>query len=299
MFFRHLAESRGLPRPEHVAAPMREITAPRSVLAVPGDQPRLMRSALKRPASALMLDLEDGVGPGSKDSARTEVAECLWRNTGSTPLMVRINHPASQEGERDLKVLRPSAGRIHALVVPKSTPEALSAVEHAMDVPIVALIESALGVELAFETAQSSSVVGLMFGTVDHTTDIASTGGWHVSDLSWAKGRVVNAAVAGGCWALAGPSTELDDGPGLERQVREDSELGFAGKLCIHPAQLDRVNADFGPSRQQLAWAARVLEAVRTGGGGAIRLDGEMIDKPVVDRARSLLAAGRSLSREQ
>lgn len=289
MFFRPRVDRRPLPRPGD-PVPDRKVTAPSSVLAVPGDQPRLVASALRQPASALMLDLEDGVEPSSKNSAREGVRKSLDGNDGGKKLMVRTNHPATQEGALDLEMLRNYAGRIHALVVPKSTPETISLVEQALVVPIVALIESALGVESAVETAQRSSVVGVMFGAVDYGSDVAATGGWHVSDLSWAEGRVVNAAIAGGCWALAGPSTELDGGSDLQRQVQDDSAKGFAGKLCVHPAQLDTVNAAFGPSQEQLAWAARVLEAVRSEGAGAIRLDGQMVDKPLVDRARLLLA---------
>ncbi|WP_460832545.1 HpcH/HpaI aldolase/citrate lyase family protein [Nocardioides hungaricus] len=264
---------------------------PRSLLAVPASKPRLLESALRRPVAALMVDLEDGVAPADKDTARTLALEFVKVESGRAPLTVRINDPLTGVGRRDLRAFLADGLDLAAVVVPKSTAASIASVAGLVTCPLIALVETAQGVEEARDIAVHPAVVGLMFGTVDYVADLSSAGGWHVGDLTWASSRIVNAAASGRAWALAGPSTSLEDGDELAREVLRDRSLGFAGKLCIHPGQLDRVNSAFGPSDEQVAWAERVLESIGDVDAGAVRVDGHMVDKPVVDRARTILAA--------
>ncbi|WP_235876918.1 HpcH/HpaI aldolase/citrate lyase family protein [Saccharopolyspora terrae] len=270
---------------------------PRSLLAVPADNPRLLSSALRRPADALMPDLEDAVAPAAKEHARAEVVRFLTDPaTVDTTLLVRVNDPASEAGRLDLAALAPNAGRLAGVVVPKSSRQSVAAVREILNVPVLALIETAVGVEEAYGIARQDHVVGVLFGSVDYTAELASRGGLHVSELGWAKSRVVNAAAAGGVWAVAGPRTVLDDEPGLRGEAETDRSLGFAGKLCVHPGQLAVVNAAFAPSSEQRAWARRVFDALESdGAAGVLRVDGQMIDRPLIEQARSVLSGPRAV----
>lgn len=277
------------------------VVAPRSLLAVPASSERLLRSAPRRGADALMLDLEDGVAADEKDAARGRLVELLGAHRADLPpSWVRVNDPLSPHGEEDLRALEdlrargpgdgpaaPPAG----LVVPGATPEVVAAAARRTDLPLLALVETARGVEQAADVAAHPAVVGVLFGQLDYVRDVSRHGGWHLTDLGWVASRLVNAAAAGEAWCLAGPFTDLDDGPGLVRSIAEDRARGFAGKLCIHPTQIVPVNDGFGPSAEQLAWARRVLAAADESDGAA-RVGGQMVDRPVVQRARDLLAAG-------
>ncbi|MFF4253879.1 HpcH/HpaI aldolase/citrate lyase family protein [Streptomyces sp. NPDC001663] len=267
---------------------MRRPAPVRSLLAVPASSPKLLDSALRRPASALMVDLEDGVAPEDKDAARAN-ASAFLAQAPSVTVTVRVNDPESVTGRSDLRMLDAHAGAVAAVVLPKATADRATSLLDRGSFSVIALIETPEGVEDALRIARQAGVVGLMFGSVDYTAELTAVGGWHASDLGWAKGRIVNAAAAGGVWALAGPSTVLEDGPELSADIETDRSLGFAGKLCIHPAQLARVNDGFAPSDEQIGWARRVLEAAEGSVGGAIRVDGRMVDKPVVDRARLIV----------
>lgn len=271
---------------------------PRSLLAVPAGNPRYLRSALRRPADAVMPDLEDAVAPDAKEQARSEILRILADPaTVDASLMVRVNDPCGDLGRRDLAALAPHTGRLAAVVVPKSGAGSVAAVLGLLAVPVVALIETAAGVEEAYDIARQDHVVGVLFGSVDYTAELVSRGGWHVRDLHWTKSRIVNAAAAGGAWVLAGPWTALDDEPGLRAEIEADRALGFAGKLCIHPAQVDVVNEAFAPSREQRDWARRVLDALGPAGdAGAVRIDGQMIDRPLIAQARHILDAAEAAS---
>lgn len=242
-----------------------------------------------------MVDLEDGVAEGDKDTAREAAVDFLQRATGAT-VLVRINDPDTDSGRQDLAALAPLADLLSALIVPKSTQHSVAGVHEQVACPVVALVETALGVEEALGITKQGQVIGLLFGSVDYVTDIVAHGGWHLDDLSWVKSRLVNAAAAGGAWALAGPSTRLDASSDLEAELLADRRAGFAGKLCIHPSQVAAVNQAFAPSSEQFAWAQCVVEAVGQSDQGAVRLDGQMIDKPVVSRARRILAAGQAVA---
>ena len=270
---------------------MTRLIAPRSLLAVPASNPRLLDSALRRPASALMVDLEDGVDLDAKDAARHSMTRFIAdHGTAPTVLTVRINDPDSHVGCCDLRALEDTGPSVAAVVLPKATTkrsrDLLAQTRH----PVIALIETPEGVEDAYGIARLDGVVGVVFGNVDYAAELSAVGGWHASDLSWAKARIVNAAAAGHVWALSGPSVALDDEYALRVEVDTDRALGFAGKLCIHPAQLAPVNQGFAPTPAQVDWARRVLLAVETQGSGAIKVDGRMVDKPVVAHARTLLA---------
>lgn len=167
----------------------------------------------------------------------------------------------------------------------------------ATSLPLVVLVETAYGLEEVASVARMSGVVGVIFGCVDYVADVSRHGGWHFSDLAWAESRLINAAAAAGCWALAGPYVRLDDRDGLRSAVAGDRVRGFAGKLCIHPVQLEDVNSAFDPPAEGLAWAQRVIDTTGGVDGGAVSLDGQMIDRPLIEQAARLVEAARGTGR--
>ncbi|MGD6749015.1 HpcH/HpaI aldolase/citrate lyase family protein [Streptomyces sp. BH105] len=259
------------------------ITAARSLLFVPGDRPDRYAKAHASGADLVIIDLEDAVAPAGKDEARTHVA--AWLAAGHRPV-VRINAPGTPWAEADLAV---AAEYGCPVMVPKSEdPAALSglAARTAGRCPLIALIETARGVLRAHDVAEAPGVVRLAFGNVDLAAGLGVAHDDHLA-LTHARSQVVLASAAAGlCPPLDGVTTAVRDTDALTADVTHGRRLGFAGKLCVHPAQLGPVAAGFAPTESELGWARSVLAA----GDAVTTVDGQMVDKPVLDRARRLLA---------
>jgi len=224
------------------------------------------------------------VTPDRKDEARGLVLRLR-------PPVVRINGAGTPWFDEDLAAARELP--LEALVLPKATPEAVADLG-AEGPPVIAIVETAQGLRLAFETASSPRVAALMLGAADLGAEL----GWEPRpdglELLYARSKVVADSAAAG---IRGPfdvvHLDIRDDQGLEAAARFARSLGFRGKACIHPAQVPIVNRVFTPEADSVAWAERVLEAAGRGareGRGAVALDGEMIDAPIVDRARRILS---------
>lgn len=177
--------------------------------------------------------------------------------------------------------------------MPKATPDAVAALGDDGP-PVIAIVETAEGLRLAYETASTRRVAALLLGAADLGAEL----GWEPRpdglELLYARSKVVADSAAAGIRAPF-DVVHLDtrDDAGLEAAARFARSLGFRGKACIHPAQVGIVNRVFQPEADTVAWAQRVLEAAERGereGRGAVALDGEMIDAPIVDRARRILS---------
>ena len=152
-------------------------------------------------------------------------------------------------------------------------------------------METALGIWNAGELAQAPLVERLAFGAVDFMLDTGISG--EQEELLYARSRLVLASrVASILPPVDGVTMALDDLTRLQEDVVRARRLGFGGKLCIHPKQVETINQGFVSTEAELAWARRVLEAADSTGVGALRLDGELIDRPVIERARSILTQG-------
>jgi citrate lyase beta subunit len=222
--------------------------------------------------------------PARKDDARKLVLRLR-------PSVVRINGVGTPWFEDDLAAIGELP--LDALVVPKATPEAVAALGPDGP-PLIAIVETAQGLRLAYETASSPRVAALLLGAADLGAEL----GWEPRpdglELLYARSKVVADSAAAGIRAPF-DVVHLDtrDDEGLEAAARFARSLGFRGKACIHPAQLEIVNRIFLPEADSVAWAERVLEAAERGereGHGAVALDGEMVDAPIVDRARRILS---------
>lgn len=272
----------------------------RSYLYVPGDDPRKMEKALASDAAdAVVFDLEDAVAAERKEDARDAVAGIL-SSVPPKPCFVRINRPGSTFAEADVYAV--AGPHLAGLRLPKveSARMVLRVVErlegYGCGAVVQCLIESALGLELAFEIARSHErVAGLGLGEADLCADLGVRG---EDGLLYARSRIVAASRAAG---LPNPVqsvyTNLKDPDGLRRSTQRGKALGFLGRSAIHPAQLPIINEVFTPTKEEVEGARDLLaalEAAAGDGSGALALpDGRFVDEAVVRSARSTLALAR------
>jgi citrate lyase subunit beta / citryl-CoA lyase len=265
------------------------IATARSFLFAPGSDPGKLRQALASDADAVVADLEDGVVPAEKTGARETVADAL-AGAGKTLRLVRVNGAGTPWHEDDLAWV---AGLpLDGIVLPKATPDGIAAVT-ALGLPVVAIAETPDGVRRAYETASVPGVAALMLGAVDLGLALGLEPRPDGLEILYARSSLVLDAAAARIRApIDRVWTSIRDADGLEADCRLARSLGLRGKACIHPAQIAVVNAAFTPSSAELERARSVVDAfdrAAAGGSGAVAFDGEMIDLPVVERARQLL----------
>lgn len=262
-----------------------EIATARSLLFVPGNRPeRFVRAASAGP-DIVIIDLEDAVGEADKDAARAHARD--WLSDGHAT-MLRINAATTPWYQADCELVDEFGP---AVMLPKS--EHVDEVCHvgALNggVVVVPLVETATGILAASQLAAQDCVARLAFGSID----LAAQLGVEPDDrdsLAFARSALVLASAAAGCPPpIDGVTTALD----APDSVREDFDyarrIGMTGKLCIHPKQIAVVHTVAKPSADLLAWAKGVLGAVDSH-GSAVAVGGRMVDKPVLDRARKVLA---------
>ena len=279
---------------------MKDETPPlRSYLYVPGSDPRKIEKAIASEADAVVIDLEDAVVAGGKAAARANAASALRSGAGK-PLFVRVNAPGSTLCEEDVAAV--ALPNLAGVRLPKTeAPEEVRRVALHLDelrcgAGIHCLIESAVGVELAFEIARShEKVVSLGLGEADLAADLGARGD---AGLLYARSRVVVAARAAGLPSpVQSVYTGVRDLDGLRRTSEEGRRLGFFGRSAIHPAQAPIINEVFTPAEREVAEARRLLQRLERsageGTGAFILEDGRFVDEAVVRTARRTLAAAR------
>lgn len=267
---------------------------PRTYLFVPGTRPERFGKALASGADAVVLDLEDAVASDDKALARNAIAD--WFRTASADeqsrAVVRINDAASPWFDDDLAALRNSGGRSVLLPKAESAQQVAATLAALPGASVLALIESARGVA-GVDTVAAAGVSRLVFGTLDFALDLGIEIEDDASGLAYAAGRIAIASrVAGLPAPVAGVTPQLDDRKRLLDDLASARALGFGAKLCIHPSQVEPIHSALRPSAGALAWAQRVL-AADAGSPGAARLDGRMVDRPVVLQAQRTLALAR------
>ena len=266
---------------------------PRTYLFVPGDRPERFAKAFASGADAVVLDLEDAVAPPAKAAARAAVAAALAGDAAR--LVVRINDRSSACFGDDLALL--AAARATAVMLPKAESQGDIDVVRAVcpGIALLALVESARGVLACDALAAAQGVRRLVFGSIDFALDLGLDGELATTTgLDHAMSRIALASRAAGIAPpVAGVTTALDDEALLLADLARARAHGFAAKLCIHPKQIAPVHAALAPSAEELLWAERVLAAAAQAGGAAVQLDGRMVDKPVIERARRLQSRSR------
>jgi citrate lyase subunit beta/citryl-CoA lyase len=269
-----------------------------TLLYVPADREERARKAFASTADVVILDLEDAVAPSAKPSARDTAAR-LVSEQPDRPVQVRVNALGSPWSDADLQMVRDLPGHV-GVRVPKLTSSAQVAevVALAGPRPVHGLLESALGVEAAFEIGRAAHMASLALGEADLLADL---GVGDDSALSWCRQRLVVAARAAGLPApVMSIYSNVRDLDGLAASCREGRRLGFAGRAAIHPRQLPVINAAFRPDPREVERAQAVVDAAATasanGIGTATLPDGSFVDHAMVAQATHMLDLARRRS---
>jgi len=250
----------------------------RSYLFVPGNRPERFAKAATCGAGAVILDLEDAVPPEAKAGARHAV--CDWLRQHENAAWVRINGADTEFFEEDLRAL--AGVPVPGVMLPKAE----APLELGM--PVIPLIESAAGLWNALQVARGPRVERLAFGSVDFQLDAGIQGEGEA--LLYARSQLVLVSrIARLASPIDGVTVQIGDPAQLEHDVARARALGFGAKLCIHPNQVDIVERGLAPTEEELRWARAVVSAAGQAGGNAVRLEGKLIDLPVVERAHRLL----------
>ncbi len=283
----------------------------RSMLFLPGNTPNMIINGDALGADSIILDLEDAVSPDEKDSARLLVRSAMQRmGFKGVEITVRINSIDTDYWKLDLDAIVPL--RPDLIMPPKAgcaedirTVDAyIEEVERRSGIPVgtvklIPLIETALGVENAFNIATACPrVTALFLGGEDLTADLRCKRTKQGNEIDYARKRLVMAARAAGIDVYDTPFTDVNDDEGIVIDAEYAKSLGFSGKSAIAPRHVKVINQVFSPSLKDIEYAKQVFEAIRIGkeqGKGAVSLRGKMIDKPIVERARQTLEIAREL----
>ncbi|PSQ12448.1 CoA ester lyase [Halobacteriales archaeon QS_7_68_65] len=270
--------------------------ARRSVLFTPGDRPEMLRKAPRTGADVVVFDLEDAVAPARKAEARKAVADVL--TSGFDPdceVCVRVT---ADDATADLDVLLDDDPRLDGLMLPKAEAGedvrrlAERATERGDDLPVFALVETARGVLHAEEIAAARPTTAVCFGAEDLAADVGASRTEAGTEVRYAREHAVLAASAADVDAVDTVFTDIEDREGLRTETEFAAGLGYDGKMAIHPAQVEPINDAYTPSPERVEWAERVL-AARTAADaddrGVFRVDGEMIDAPLIAQAERVI----------
>lgn len=284
-----------------VPAPL--LCVARSFLFVPANRLERFAKALASGADAVIIDLEDAVAPDAKEDARAQLAQAFQQMTLAerARVVVRINAASTAWHADDLARLQPLVAQgLGAVMVPKAeTTAGLQRVAQALGAGCLLLpqVESLAGLDAVDDLAGAPQVLRLVFGNIDFQVDLGLSCEPDEAELQPVRLALVMAARRHGLPApVDGVTQALQDSAQLKADVTRSRRGGFTAKLCIHPAQVAAVNAAFTPGATELAWAQRVVDGFQASAGGVFRLDGRMIDAPVVLLARRTLGLGQVLA---
>jgi len=281
------------------------------MLFLPGNTPNIIVNGEILGADAVILDLEDAVAPAEKDSARILVRNAIkYMGFGKCEVIVRINAIDTAYWQKDLDAIIPVRP---SLIMPPKTSCAedvkqvdayITHLEQKLgilqgSVGLIPLIETALGVENAYQIASACPRVKAIFlGGEDLTADLRCKRTKEGHEIAYARSRMVVAARAAGVEVYDTPFTDVNDDEGIYTDAQYAKSLGFTGKSAISPRHVKAINEVFSPSMKDIDYAYEVMEAIRIGkeqGKGAVSLRGKMIDAPIVARAQQTIDAAIAL----
>lgn len=263
-------------------------------LFVPGTRPERFAKALDSGADGVIIDLEDAVAEEDKKRARDAIRSA-WPTFNAEQkkrLIIRSNSPGSQFYAADLILAQELD--VACLLIPKS--ESLDQINGAAQIlpntAIIPMIETAIGLDRINDIATAEQVLRLALGNLDLQADLGMVCDSRESELQTARFQIVLASrLAQIAPPIDGVTPSTDDIERITNDAERAKRMGFGGKLCIHPKQVPLVKAAFLPSAEEISWAFRVIEADKASKGGAVKLDGRMIDHPVVLLAQRTLAS--------
>ena len=280
----------------------------RSRLYLPGNQAKLMLNAGIHKPDAVILDLEDSVAPIEKTSARLIVRNALRTlNFFGSERMVRINQ--GKLGMKDLEAIIPH--NVHLILIPKvENANQLKEVDLAIQklsnnhkrkdpVYLMPILESAAGILNSLEIAKASkNNVAIAIGLEDYTADIGVKRTNKGMESLFARSQVINAARSAGIQAIDTVFSDVNDNVGLKASVKEARELGFDGKGCIHPRQIQPIHEAFSPTDSEIEYAKKIVcafDIAKSKGLGVVSLGSKMIDPPVVKRAQQTISLAQQM----
>ncbi|OZE28894.1 CoA ester lyase [Rhodococcus sp. 05-2254-6] len=271
------------------------VGAARTFLFVPASRPELFRKAHAAGADVVILDLEDAVAPSDKGEALRAVEEWLTRADAGVDgalTMVRINAHGTRWHGTEVRAMR---GGGAAIMVPKAdSASRLASLHRELSAPLVPLIETPRGVVNSESIAAADGVSRLALGHMDLAVALGVDPDCRDAFRHTRSQLVLASAASGLASPVDGVTASIDDTAQLADDVAHALALGLGAKLCIHPRQIGAVHDALRPSPDESAWATKVLEMIEAQGvdddGGAVALDGKMIDPPVIARARAIVA---------
>ncbi|PJF41942.1 MAG: hypothetical protein CUN55_10860 [Phototrophicales bacterium] len=278
----------------------------RALLFMPGDSMKKIRKGATLGVDSIIMDLEDGVALNQKEAARLTVYEALTDadlDFGQTERLVRIN-PSGKWQTEDIDIT--VKGKPDGYVIPKVesahdiqfVANTLTEYERQLgyrigNIKLLAIIESALGIVNLKEIAQADPrLIALMFGAEDYTSDIGAIRTPQSEEVLYARSAVVAHAAAYGLQAIDTPYVDLKNMDGLIEDTQKAMQLGYSGKLAIHPNQIDPIIKVFMPSEEEIKAAQQLIEAhnhFQQSGAGVFSYNGKMVDMPMIRAAERVL----------
>ncbi|MES2398440.1 MAG: CoA ester lyase [Pseudomonadota bacterium] len=266
---------------------------PVTYLFVPATRSERIAKAFAAGAHAVIVDLEDAIDATQKAAARAQLDAFLTASV--QPVWIRTNAVSTQWFEDDLALVRKHAKKIAGVMLAKTeSPFEVDAVDAGAEgVAVIALVESAAGMLALERICAHPRVIRIAFGSADLSRDLGCEDAWDT--LQFARSQVVlHSAAAHLLSPIDGVTFALDQADIVQSDAALAARHGFGAKLCIHPSQIKPTLQGFAPTAQQLQWAQKILDA-GTSGSGAQRLQGQMVDRPVIERARQILQRHESL----
>lgn len=279
----------------------------RSILYMPGSNPRALEKGRSLPADGLILDLEDAVAPDAKKQGRIEIAQALENKAayGGRELIVRVNGLDTPWGHSDLTAMA-KVGADGILLPKVDSSDTVRRALHVLELAgapaglqIWCMMETPRGILHAEEIANQEHVTCLVMGTSDLTKDLQALHTPQRLPMLASLSICLLAARAARISIVDGVHLDLNDDEGFEASCRQGRELGFEGKTLIHPKQIEAANAAFGPSSDDIAWARRIIaasEAAKEEGKGVVVVDGKLVENLHVLEARRLVALSEAIA---
>ena len=252
---------------------------PVSPLFVPANRLDWIKKTETSETDGLIIDLEDSVPLGDKGKTREELANYLSSEEISTPFFIRTNTLTSKEGLEDLSLLNAVGKNFLGLVIPKiEDPTELMPLPELLKVVI--LVETPSAIENLASLAADKRIHGIALGGADLSAELGSDMSW--DSLLYSRSKIVTQASINGVFSIDSPFMQINDIDQLEEESRKAKSLGFTSKFAIHPSQIETIKRNFLPSEAEIEEAKNIVKAFMNTDGGAIAVDGKMVDEPVV-----------------
>ncbi len=274
----------------------------RSYLFIPANNPGMVQNAFIFNADAIIFDLEDAVSLEEKDSARILLREFLKINKeSSSKIIIRINSLETNLGYLDMDEIVNL--NVDGFLIPKATKEYIVKADSYLNekgnskIKLMPLIETSFGIETANDIVNASKrVTGILLGGEDLATDLEVKRTKKGDEIFYARTKMASLCRAFKINCIDTPFTDVNDAEGLREDALFSKNLGFTGKACINPRQIEVVNEVFSPSSDEIEKSLRILDALENSPNkGVFSLDGHMIDTPIINRAKNIVDRAKKL----